>query len=115
MHRKTKKNRTNVMEKRSASDIEQSTEKLLEDLREVVRDGEDLLKIGAEDLSERGAAAREKLAAALEVARETQQRLREQAIAGAQATDRAIREHPYQAIGVALGVGMLIGVLAARK
>jgi ElaB/YqjD/DUF883 family membrane-anchored ribosome-binding protein len=101
-------------EMRTESDIEQSTEKLLQDLREVVRDGEALLKAGAEDLSERGTAAREKLSAALEVARETQRRLQERAVAGAQATDRVIREHPYQALGVAFGVGLLIGVLAAR-
>lgn len=100
---------------RTESDIEQSTEKLLQDLREVVRDGEALLKAGAEDLSERGVAAREKLSAALEVARETQRRLQERAMAGAHATDRAIREHPYQALGVAFGIGLLIGVLAARR
>lgn len=68
------------METRSASEIEQSMEKLLQDLRQVVQDGEELLKAGARDLGERGSAAREKLAAALEAARETQQRLREKAI-----------------------------------
>ena len=103
------------METRSESDIAQSTEKLLQDLREVVRDGEDLLRAGAEDLSERGAQAREKLEAALEVARDTQRRLQERAIAGARATDRAIREHPYEAIGIALGVGLVFGVMISRK
>ncbi|MBC8095869.1 MAG: DUF883 domain-containing protein [Akkermansiaceae bacterium] len=103
------------METRSESDIEQSTEKLLQDLREVVRDGEELLKAGAEDLSERGAAAREKLAAALEMARETQHRLQERAVAGAKAADKMIRDNPYQSIGIAFGVGLLIGVLAGRK
>jgi ElaB/YqjD/DUF883 family membrane-anchored ribosome-binding protein len=103
------------METRSETDIERSTEKLLQDLREVVQDGEELLKAGAEDLSERGAAAREKLAAALEVARQTQQRLQERAIAGAKAADKMIRENPYQSIGIAFGVGLLIGVLAGRR
>jgi len=103
------------METRSASDIEKSTQKLLEDLKEVVRDGEELLRAGCEDLSERGLAAREKLAAALEAAKETQQHMREQVIVGARATDRAIRQHPYQAIGIAAGIGLLIGVLAARR
>jgi ElaB/YqjD/DUF883 family membrane-anchored ribosome-binding protein len=118
-HSAKKKNQTNVMETRSASDIEKSTQKLLEDLKEVVRDGEELLRAGADDLSERGVAAREKarekLAAALEAAKQTQQRMREQLVVGAQATDRAIRQHPYQAIGIALGVGLLIGVLATRR
>jgi ElaB/YqjD/DUF883 family membrane-anchored ribosome-binding protein len=71
------------METRSASDIEESTEKLLQDLKEVVRDGEELLRAGAEELGERGSAAREKLTAALEIAKETQRRLQERAVAGA--------------------------------
>lgn len=103
------------MATRSASDIEQSTEKLLEDLKEVVRDGEELLRAGVEDLSERGAAAREKLAAALDVARDTQRRLQQKATAGAKAADNYIRTNPYQAIGIAFGVGMLLGLLASRR
>lgn len=103
------------MATRTASDIEQSTEKLLQDLKEVVRDGEELLRAGAEDLSERGAAAREKLAGALEVARETQRRLQQKALDGAKAADNFIRTKPYQAIGVAFGVGMLLGLLASRR
>lgn len=103
------------METRSASEIEESTERLLEDLREVVRDGEELLRAGAENLSEQGKAAREKLAAALEVARETGRRLEGRAMETAQVADRVIRTHPYQSIGVAFGIGMLIGVLACRR
>ena len=34
---------------------------------------------------------------------------------GAKATDKVIREHPYQSIGVAFGIGVLIGVLVTRK
>ncbi len=103
------------METRSAEEIEHSTEKLLQDLKAVVHDGEELLRAGAQDLSERGMAARERLAAALEVAKETRRKLEERAVAGVRATDRVIREHPYQSIGVAFGVGMLIGVLMNRK
>ncbi len=103
------------METRSAQDIAESTEKLLNDLKAVVEDGEQLLKAGAHELSEKGQAAREKLAAALEVARETRRKLQDQAVAGAKATDRLIREHPYQSIGIAFGIGMLIGILVNRK
>ncbi len=103
------------METRSAEEIEASTEKLLQDLQAVVHDGEELLRAGAQNLSERGMAARERLAAALEVAKETQQKLQERALAGAKATDKLIREHPYQSIGVAFGVGMLLGILANRR
>src|SRR5437016_14246731 len=99
------------METRSTGEIEESTEKLLQDLRAVVHDGEELLKAGANELSERGTAARERLAAALEVAKETRRKLEERALASAKVTDRIIREHPYESIGIAFGVGILIGVL----
>ena len=58
---------------------------------------------------------RAKLEAATEKAKEVCKRLQEQTVAAAKATDEAIREHPYQAIGIAFGLGVLIGVLAARS
>ncbi len=103
------------METRSAEEIEQSIDKLLKDLKVVVHDGEELLKAGAQDLSERGMAARERLAAALEVAKDTRRKLEEQARAGAKAADRMIRDYPYQSVGVAFGIGMLFGVLVNRR
>ena len=95
--------------------MQETTEKLLEDVKQVVRDGEELLKAGAGEISEKGKAARARLSAALESAKETGRRLQEKTIAGAKATDKVIREHPYQSIGIAFGVGLLIGVLANRK
>ena len=103
------------METRSSEEVEASTERLLNDLKAVVRDGEELLRVSIEDLSEKGMAARERLAAALEVARDTRRKLQERATAGAAATDRAIREHPYESVGIAFGVGMLLGILINRK
>ena len=68
------------METRSAEEIEESTERLLQDLKAVVHDGEALLKAGAEQLSERGIAARERLTAALQVAKETRRKLEQRAV-----------------------------------
>jgi ElaB/YqjD/DUF883 family membrane-anchored ribosome-binding protein len=39
---------------------------------------------------------------------------RKKVIAGARYTDETIREYPYYSIGVALGVGVLLGVLVGR-
>ena len=58
--------------------------------------------------------ARANLESAIERAKLACQRLEEKTVAAAKATDRAVREHPYQAIGIMFGVGVLIGVLAAR-
>ena len=57
---------------------------------------------------------RAKLEAATEKAKEVCQRLQDETVAAAKATDKAVREHPYQAIGIAFGVGLLIGVVVTR-
>jgi len=58
---------------------------------------------------------RAKLESVIEKAKEVCERLQNQTTAAAKAADKALREHPYQAIGIAFGVGLLIGVLVARS
>ena len=89
--------------------------KLVEDFKVVVRDAETLLKASAGELGEKAREARARLAASLEGAKANFYRVEEKALAGAKATDEIIREHPYQSIGVAFGVGLLIGVLVSRR
>ena len=57
---------------------------------------------------------RAKLEAAVEKAKVACERLEEKTVTAAKAADKAVREHPYQAVGIAFGVGILIGVLASR-
>ena len=40
---------------------------------------------------------------------------RKKVIAGAKSADASVRENPYQAIAIALGLGMLAGVLVGRR
>jgi len=40
---------------------------------------------------------------------------RKKVVAGAKYTDAAIRENPYQSLAIALGVGVLVGVLVGRR
>jgi ElaB/YqjD/DUF883 family membrane-anchored ribosome-binding protein len=40
---------------------------------------------------------------------------RKRVVAGAKCTDTAIRENPYQSLAVAIGVGLLVGVLLGRR
>lgn len=42
------------------------------------------------------------------------QRAEEKAVERAKAADRAIRGHPYQTVGMAFGLGLLVGLLARR-
>ncbi|HWT77613.1 MAG TPA: DUF883 domain-containing protein [Candidatus Methylomirabilis sp.] len=59
--------------------------------------------------------ARKRLAAALEQGKEICGKVRDKVVEGAKATDQAVHKHPYQAMGIALGVGALIGYLVAAR
>jgi ElaB/YqjD/DUF883 family membrane-anchored ribosome-binding protein len=94
-------------------------ERVLADLQALAHDSEELLKATAGDVSEKAREAREKLTAALARTQSTIEEMQNQAIAGAREAarkaDAAIREHPYESLGVAFGLGLLIGVLVGRK
>jgi ElaB/YqjD/DUF883 family membrane-anchored ribosome-binding protein len=94
---------------------EQTNERLASDLNAVVRDAEELMDATAGQAGEKVSEVRGRLAAAVESAKATCQRLEEKTVAAAKATDRTIREHPYESIGVAFGLGLLVGVLVARR
>jgi ElaB/YqjD/DUF883 family membrane-anchored ribosome-binding protein len=96
-------------------DSQDARERVKEDLHALMRDAEELLKATAGDMSEKAKLARTRLAEALEKAKGTYRQLEEKTVAAARATDKVIREHPYESIGVAFGVGLLIGVLVARR
>jgi len=97
------------------TDTEQANERLTSHLKALVQDAEELMNATAGQAGEKVSEARSRLAAALESAKATCQRLEEKTIAAAKATDRTIREHPYESIGIAFGLGLLVGVLVSRK
>jgi len=94
---------------------EQANARLVSDLKVLARDAEELMKATAGQAGEKLAELRSRLTAALESAKATCHHLEEKTAAAAKATDRTIREHPYESIGIAFGVGLLVGVLVARK
>ena len=94
---------------------EANMQKLMSDLKTVVRDTEAILQATAGQAGEKLSELRERLSSGLETVKATSRRLEENTVAGAKTVDRTIREHPYESIGVALGVGLLIGVLVGRR
>ena len=92
-----------------------TAKKLVHDFKTVARDAEDLIEATAGAVSDKAKEARSRLTAALESAKETCLEWQDKAVAGAKATDKAIREHPYPSIGLAFGLGLLIGLLAGRR
>jgi ElaB/YqjD/DUF883 family membrane-anchored ribosome-binding protein len=94
-------------------------EKLVKDLRDVLEDVEQLSRQAAAAGGEQAAELRRKAASALEEAQERVERLSHDvgraAKDAADATDDWVQEHPWSSIGIAAGLGVLIGVLAARR
>jgi ElaB/YqjD/DUF883 family membrane-anchored ribosome-binding protein len=89
--------------------------KLVQDFKVVMHDAESLLKASAGELGEKAREARARLSASLEGARANFHKIEDRAIASAKATDKIIRDHPYQSVGAAFGIGLLIGVLVTRR
>jgi len=81
-------------------------------IREAGRDAGEAVKSGASELAEMGKETGRRFTAAMESAKNN---IQEKTTASAKATDRAIREHPYQSIGIAFGIGLLLGVLINRR
>ena len=75
------------METKTGNGNKADFEQFLADLKTVVRDGEELLRAGVSTFKQR-------------------------AIGGARTTDRAVREHPYQTVGMVFALGIVVGLLA---
>ncbi len=91
------------------------TEQLTEELQAIANEAEMLIQSKSEDLVEKTKELRDKLASALDTANDTVESLETQAAKGIKAADRAIRSHPYQSLGIALGVGLAVGLLLKRR
>jgi len=85
------------------------------DIQSLAEDAQALLSATTDVAGEKVAEARRRLTAAIEKGKETWENVQERAVAGAKATDQVIRDHPYQALGVAFGVGALVGFLLSRR
>jgi ElaB/YqjD/DUF883 family membrane-anchored ribosome-binding protein len=93
----------------------QANKRLVGDLKMVARDAEDLVRATAGEAGEKLSEARNRLSSAVESAKATYETLEEKTVETVKATDRCIRSHPYETIGVGFGLGLLIGVLVGRR
>ena len=96
-----------------------ASERLMSDLKSLAEDAEMLLKATASDVTDKAREARSRLQSALERAKSSYHDVQDQTMAAAKAAagkaDSVIRDYPYQTLGIAIGVGLLIGVLVGRS
>ena len=86
-----------------------------DDVTHLAEEARALMAATAEVAGEKVGEARKRLAAALESGKEIYGRVRDRAVEGAKAADQTVRENPYQAIAIGVGVGALLGYLLARR
>jgi ElaB/YqjD/DUF883 family membrane-anchored ribosome-binding protein len=112
----------------STSAIERSIDKLagdinkdqlMADFKVVVADAEELLKATASQGGEKIAEIRAKAAESLRIAKagiaDAQAEMLARTKAAAKATDAYVHENPWNAIGAAAGLGLLVGWLMGRR
>jgi len=105
---------------KTEGEAEQITKgKLMEDLKAVVADAEELLKATADQTGERIAAARGKAEESLKAAKvrldEQEAALMLKTKAAAKATEDYVRDNPWKAMGIAAVAGLVLGILAKRR
>ena len=96
-----------------------TAEQLLDDLTAIVRDAESLLRATASQGGEKMEEVRAKAEESLRQAKDRLKGFEEEAVAKARAiaddAEEYVRDNPWQAVGIAAGIGLVLGLLMARR
>ena len=94
-------------------------DKLMGDLRVVIADAEELLRMTANEAGEGAAAIRSRVQARLNQAKTDLLHVQEVAVAKAKAAghaaDEFVHDNPWKSIGIAAGIGLVVGLLIGRR
>jgi ElaB/YqjD/DUF883 family membrane-anchored ribosome-binding protein len=94
-------------------------DKLMSDLRVVISDAEELLRMTADEAGEGAADLRGRVQARMNQAKIELIHLQEAAVAkvkaAGHATDEFVHENPWKSIGIAAGLGLVVGLLVIRR
>ena len=95
--------------------MDKQTQATSNDMGTLAEDARALMVATADVAGEKVGEARKRLAAALDSGKKAFGRAKDKAVEGAKATDEVVHEHPYEAMGIAFGLGALIAYLVARQ
>lgn len=100
---------------KSNTNMNQQPQAVSQDKKTLVEDIRSLLSVTGDMIEENIAEARKRLVVALEGSGQIFSNIEDKALEGAKCTDKALRDHPYQAVAIALGIGALIGHLITPR
>ncbi|MGC3983077.1 MAG: DUF883 family protein [Steroidobacteraceae bacterium] len=107
------------MTKRTAMADPVTAAKLLEDLKLLAHDAEALLQATASHTGEKVAEVRARAEESLQHARERVAELQEDVVQhardAAEAAGEYVKKNPWQSVGMAAGIGLIIGLLLRRR
>ena len=96
-----------------------TTDRLVDDLKTVMRDAEALIKATSAQTGEKIQEVRARAEESLRQARERLTIVEKEALQHARevadATEEYVRENPWQSLGLAAGVGLVLGILISRR
>ena len=96
-----------------------SKQKFVSDMKVVVSDAEEILRATAGVAGERMDDLRERIGERLRDAKlriaDAEAALVDKTKAAARATDDYVNENPWQAVGIAAGIGLLLGIIIGRR
>ena len=96
-----------------------TTDKLMQDLKAVVGDTEDLLKATASQSGEQIARIRARAEESLQTARTRMKSITQaaeaQALEAAREVNKQVHDNPWTAVGVAAGLGLVLGIVLGRR
>lgn len=94
-------------------------DKLMGDLRLVIADAEELLRMTADQAGEGAAELRGRVQGRIQQAKAELAHLQDVAVAKVKAvghaTDEFVHDNPWKSIGVAAGIGLVVGLLIGRR
>jgi ElaB/YqjD/DUF883 family membrane-anchored ribosome-binding protein len=99
--------------------MDDDTSKLVGDLKTLIGDAEELLRATTNQAGEKVAVARQKIEQSLiegkKALADAEKVIIEKSKQYADITDDYIRENPWSAVGIAAGVGLVLGLLLRRS
>jgi len=88
---------------------------LTDDIRQLLAEAEEALGGTAGDGSEKFDELRDRIRSTIDDGRSSLERIRFETVRRAKQADKVVRDNPYYAIGIAAGVGAIVGALVANR